>query len=115
MTDSSSCQMTRRDLLISHLGPYGSSTGINQFFKFCGSQQIHKCLQNYSLSYGRNTEIVDFRKESSRSLLTLPWRRLGRSLQKVVSQTIMTTESSYGHMADVSWKRATDCSRVSIK
>ncbi|KAL2725673.1 hypothetical protein V1478_008346 [Vespula squamosa] len=41
-----------------------------------------------------NTGIVDFREKSSRSRLTLPRRRLGRSLRKVVSQTIMTTESS---------------------
>ncbi|KAF7414359.1 hypothetical protein HZH68_002848 [Vespula germanica] len=62
-----------------------------------------------------NTGIVDFREKLSRSRFNLAAEKIRPIITKSGFANYHDDGVIYGHMADVSWKRATDCSRVSIE
>ncbi|KAF7407703.1 hypothetical protein HZH66_002240 [Vespula vulgaris] len=63
----------------------------------------------------KNTGIVDFREKLSRSRFNLAAEKIRPIITKSGFANYHDDGVIYGHMADVSWKRATDCSRVSIE
>ncbi|KAL2746599.1 LOW QUALITY PROTEIN: hypothetical protein V1477_004969 [Vespula maculifrons] len=72
-------------------------------------------LRASKIFYFRNTGIVDFREKLSRSRFNLAAEKIRPIITKSGFANYHDDGVIYGHMADVSWKRATDCSRVSIE